>query len=657
MYKTIFNFHDCSDKLINETVQNIKHRLQKVYDEVVQLNEKRTFNNTVQPIINVYDIIEPLMNSIEYVENFHTDEKMREHSTNVNIILKQFLIKCSMRKDIYNAFKDYEKDGYKNEKQYLDNENNRYFEHSMRDFRRDGLHLNDSEVKDLKTELVKMETLFNKNINDETTTFMFTKSELDGLPETWFSSHDEVNGVYKVTLKYPDYIPIMKYCNIRNVRKKIYKAFNSRCLDKNIPLLAEIIKTRSILSTKLGYETYADYSTEVKAVKTAKTAIDFENRLNKMFTPLYEKERNELLVFAKNAGFSGEKIRQWDTGYYSRLYKEELYDMNMEEIRSYFPLKQVTKGMFEIYEKILDLKFSKIENKNVWENSVEFYEVKDVGSNNVMGYFYLDMYPRDGKYAHAAVFPLTYGFDTTDNDYYKGNYNYPIACMACNFPKGEPLNHGDVETYFHEFGHVMHIMCSKTKLSALSSFNVETDFVEAPSQMLEYWCYSSNALKLMSLKNGEHIPDVLIEKLKDSKKFMQGHHNKRQLLFGLLDLYYHSLKLDKKSSIDVMGIYHKLEEDILKQDPIKDISMVSSFGHLTGGYQAGYYGYLYSETCAANMYYKMFKGKELDKKTGMLYRTKILQQGATKDSVELIRDFLGEDVDERYFLMDKGLVI
>ena len=224
--------------------------------------------------------------------------------------------------------------------------------------------------------------------------------------------------------------------------------------------------------------------------------------------------------------------------------------------------------------------------------------------------------------------------------------------MACNFPKNDSLEFSDVVTFFHEFGHVMHEICSKTQLSDFSGFNVEHDFVEAPSQMLEYWCYENKPLKMMSshMESKKKIPKKIIDKLKNTKNIFNAHHNKRQILFGLFDL-----KIHMNSKDDPIQLWDKLEKKILKYDNNNNTSFISSFGHLMGGYDAGYYGYLRSESYASNMFNKIFKNNELSKEKGLLYRKYILEPGATKDGIVLLTKFLGEKPSDKYFLKEKGL--
>jgi len=631
---------------VKSMYNNVVAECEKVYDRVVNLKEKRNFNNTVRPLINVDDFIQPFNTTLDLMGNVHPDKEVRDTCLEYLNKLEQFNIQQSMRKDIYNAVMEMDKEN-------LDNEDSRYLEHLHRDFKRLGLHINDDRIEQLRKQLVELETSFSNNINNVNTKYTFTPEELTGTPSTWFDSHKLENGKYTVTLKYPDYNPIMSYCSNRDVRKKMYCGYNSRCFNENQIILKQILEIRCKLAKLLGYANHADYATEPTIVKSSIEAITFLQDLNSKFTPLYEKEKSELLKFAHSRGFSDSSLQQWDIGYYSRMYKESECNIDLQELRSYFTLKSVKDGMFNIYEKILGLKFTRVETNNLWFPSVELYRVDSEGSE--IGNFYLDLYPREGKYSHAAVFPLTYGFDSSKNPYYSTDRVLPLCSMVCNFPENEPLSHGDVTTLFHEFGHVMHIICSRTKLSSFSSFNVESDFVEAPSQMLEYWCLDYECLSMMSIeKNGSKISKDLVDKLNKVNKMMAGHHNKRQLFFGILDLYYHTQDTDNEE-IRIVDSCNKIMENVLQTKTPEGTCFATSFGHIVGGYDARYYGYLRAETYAANMYYKIFKGNELNPKMGIRYRNIVLEQSASKDSIDVLVEFLGEEPSNKWFLIDKGI--
>lgn len=659
-----FDFSVNKDDMLNQ-LNLIKDKIINTATEVTNrvVQEKDvTFQTVIQPVIHVETYVEPLQSAVEYIEQLHVDESVRAHAMKVNKDINKFMIEWNMRKDLYNKTKEYYTLRFREDKDKLTDEEVRYVEHSMRDYRREGLELDDPTIKQMKQELSDICVQFSNNVNEVKTKFQFTKQQLNGMPDSWFKDKTEVNGTYTFTLKYPDYLPGMKYIRDESVRKQVYLAYNSRCFKENMPLLNKAVKLRSILAKKLGYTTHADFVTEVKIVKNAYTAINFLSNLNKGFTPLYHKDLKELYKFAvshKDLPLTKPKLDQWDISYYKRCYTEEKFSIDMQEVKKYFPLETVKKGMFQIYEKLLGLEFSQEKNDNIWHNTVSYYKVNDAETKQVIGYFYLDMFPREGKYSHAAIFPLISGCALNNNPHYNttNSRRLPVAGMVCNFPENDSMDFYDVETLFHEFGHVMHHLCSKVQLSQFSGFNVEGDFVEAPSQMLEYWCYEHESLSIMSghEKTNEKIPTLLIDKLIKMKNIFQGLHNKRQLTFGLVDLALHTMDLVSEDEVNLVNKVNGLVEDILEYKVPDGTCTVSAFTHIVGGYDAGYYGYLRSETYASNMFYKMFKGKVLDATVGKLYRNKILKPGSSEDSYELLKDFLGEEPNDTYFLKEKGL--
>jgi Zn-dependent oligopeptidase len=688
-----FDFKNLSVDRINQYLTEIKNEVNATIDSIVNIDGARTFENTVQPLINVYTTTETRKECFGYAANFYPQKEMRDAGNDAQGEISKLFIDCMLRKDLYNAFKQYQTTTYESEKAKLTVEEIRSFEHSMRGFRRSGLELDDKvseEVRELKKRLSDLCVEYSKNVNEENTHFEFTRMELNGLPDSWFTrerlrskgEHDKDMDVFNVTLKYPDYIPAMEYVRSEKVRRILHRAYSTRCSKQNVPLLEEAVKIRHQIARKLGYATHADYKTEIKIVKSGYHALDFVNSLNEKFTPLYNSDIENLTKFAKEFKenpLKKDKLDPWDNTYYSRAYKEAICEVDMETIKEYFPYPVVKDGLFTIYQKLLGLTFTKVDTDNVWHEEVELYTVTDTTTSETIGYFYLDMHPREGKYSHAAVFDFRSGCDLRKVT--KENHRQPhLVTMACNFPKGTGgtggtggtegtntsdgcISFNDVVTFFHEFGHVMHQICSKPQLGEFVGFGVEGDFIEAPSQMLENWCYCEESIQLMSshIKTNNPLPINIINKLKKMKNVLTGYTNKRQLNYGMFDLAIHTTNfdnLDPSTPFDSTEIWQDVQERVMGYRNEEDLTPHSAFGHLMGGYDAGYYGYLRSETYATNMFYKWFKnGHVLDPNVGMRYRRKLLEPGSTKDGIELLTDFLGEEPDDTYFLIDKGLVI
>jgi Zn-dependent oligopeptidase len=358
------------------------------------------------------------------------------------------------------------------------------------------------------------------------------------------------------------------------------------------------------------------------------------------------------------------KLNSWDFRYYNRLLLESEYQVNDEEIKEYFSLTTVTQGMLDLYQTVLDLKFTEIPEPPVWHADVKLFEVRDRSSQDLVGYFYLDLFPRDGKYTHAACFGLQPGFERED-----GTRQYPAAAMVANFTKptaDKPslLKHNEVVTFYHELGHVMHQLCSQTRWSRFHGTKVERDFVEAPSQMLENWCWEADILRNLSAHyqrkdaqgRPEKIPVELCDRIVTAKNVNAGLMNLRQIFFASFDMTVHTLPASQQGKVDTTALYDRLRKEIALIPGPEGAFPAATFGHIMGGYDAGYYGYLWSQVFSADMYFTRFKTEGIDNvKTGKDYRLCILKPGGSQDGDDMLKAFLHREPNADAFLKSIGL--
>lgn len=668
-----FDFKNITKDVLYGYKDDIMKEYKSAFDNIADLlknnkksNNDLTFENIFEKIIDINTKLEPKISIFHYVTQLYPNKELRDVGAELKTPVNKFIIDQTQRQDVYKVCDKYYKEQYAKdlENDELDDEQIRYVTKCMRDFKRNGFNLGDDELTEVTRIKQKIEELgneFTKNVNEENTFFMFTKEELDGIPEPWFNGKNVEDGKYKCTLTYPDFVPGIKYIKDERVRKTIYDAFASRGVKEgNVAIFEQIVQLRHQLATKLGYKTFADYATEVKLIKSGKNAIEFEKKLNDLFTPLYESDMKKMLDFAKSyepCKLQKTKLDKWDEMFYSRAYTESFCDLDLEKVSEYFPLEKVTEGLFKIYQKVLGLTFTYIDTDNKWHDDVKLYSVEDTKSGELLGYFFLDMYPRDGKYGHACASPFISGYTDGEGELVRPN----VLTMICNFPQNSCISHRDVVTFFHEFGHVMHQICSKPKYPDFCSFNVEWDFIECPSQSLEYFCYAKDSLKLMSShkETGKSIPDDMIDKLIKMKNVLGGHQNKTQLIYGTFDLQAHTQIFDNKNNnkFDSRKLWYQVEKSITgynKEYNPDNFGKVGAFTHLIGSYAAGYYGYLFSKVYAANIFYKLFKDDVLNATAGMRYR-RFLERGSTEDSIDLLKELLGEEPNEKYFLIDLGL--
>jgi thimet oligopeptidase len=624
--------------MLDQIKDDYVYQYESIVEQILETaDEDLSWVTLVQPFIDLDNNSNNLV--LLEMKDFYTDKTIRDHCNDLSTMLSQWSVEQSMRRDLYMKYKHYETHQYLVEKPFKTKEQQLYFENIMRDYKLRGLDLpNDmfEELKTIKKEIVSLCSDFQHNMGSENHIEYLTKEELDGLPHQYIEERLQDSGLVKVTLKYPDYIPLMEYAKNRDIRKKFMTLFKSRCIKENTPIITKVFKLRSKMATILGYTNYSDYKLVKSMADNTETVTNFLQDLLEKVLPLRESDMNELQKMADY------KLEMWDIAYYSRLYTEKTCDFDKEQLKQYFPVDTVVKGAFDIYQKLLGFTFTKVTDMNntLWHDSVTLYSVHNTScmsldiEDGLVGYFYLDLYPREGKYSHAACFPFISKSENT----------LPVATMACNFGQGH-LSFDEVETFFHEFGHVMHHLSSKAKIKDMASFSCEHDFVETPSQMFEEWCYMPETLNIMS----KNLPVELITKLNKSRKMLQGYHYARQLMFGIFDMTIHS------SSFDSMGLtpvelFSKIQKDIMNLDTIDNTSEPASFGHLMGGYDAGYYGYLWSLVYAKDLFSMFCPNKLLDPMLGLKLRKEVLSQGALRPSLESIKVFLGRDCSNEAFV-------
>ncbi len=416
-----------------------------------------------------------------------------------------------------------------------------------------------------------------------------------------------------------------------------------------------IIRKRRELVSVLDYNTYAEYRTEDRMAKNPQNVWEFENDLRNKLRPKGEMDIAEMLrIKSKRTATEATTIDVWEAGYYENLVLKENFDLDPEEVRQYFEFNNVTAGLFTVYQRLFNVTFKKVSNPSVWHEDVLMYEVYDGSSNEMIGRFYLDMFPRANKYGHAAAFSVTMGKMTT------GGYQKPATALVCNFPKPtefQPslLTHDNVETYFHEFGHLVHGVLTQAQLMSYAGTSVARDFVEAPSQMLENWIWQKESLSLFAkhYDTGEVIPDELLDKMLAAKNVNSGTKALQQIYYGILDFTLHD-GFDPDGEKTTTDIVSALQNEITFYPYQEGTHMEAAFGHLNG-YGAAYYGYKWSEVYAQDMF-SIFEEKGImNAEQGMRYRKIILEKGGTEEPLNLVREFLGRESNSDAFLRSMGL--
>ncbi|KAI9272797.1 hypothetical protein BDA99DRAFT_499221 [Phascolomyces articulosus] len=624
--------------------------------------EEQTYENVIPRLIHLENTLSGKIQLVGSLSQISPDAAVREASVAAEKEYEEFSIEQTMRHDLYVVIQGVID---RADRSKLSAEEDRLLTKTERSYRRNGLHLPEekrNEFKDLRKRLSEVCIEFMKNWSRENSTVKFTKEELEGMDDDFLGglATEEEDGVkkYVLTMKYPDVRPVLKLCKNENTRKTHVTAFDSRNRE-NIVLLEEAIQLRRKCAKILGYKSHADYVLEVKMAKSVEAVRNFVDDLAKRLHEPGLKDIEKLKQIKQNEKAArGEEFdgtfNPWDTSYYERILLEKEYSVDQEEIKKYFSLETTIQKMLEIYEKVLGLKFVKVpaDKAVVWHPDVQLFECWDaVEDKSFSGYMYLDLFPRDSKYPHAACFPLQPSYLADD-----GTRVAPIAAMVANFTKptaDKPslLKHDEVVTLFHELGHVMHHLCGRTRFARFHGTAVEGDFVEAPSQMLENWCYDSKSLKYLSahFETGEPISDEIIDRIIKAKNVIAALLNLRQLFFGIFDMEIHTSEDD---NLDTTKIYNTLREKISLVKAPEGSCGQASFGHLMGGYDSGYYGYMWSKVFSSDMFFTKFEADTLSAETGYSYRKCILEKGGSKDGMDLLVDFLGREPSSDAFMRE-----
>ncbi len=591
------------------------------------------------------------------IEQTSTNAAVREAATEALKKLSEWGVGVDYREDVYRALKNFAATTPQ-----LAGEDKKLFVETMRDYRRAGLELPKAErdaVEKLRKELTGLETDYDNNVTKAAKTVKFARAELAGVPDDFLAQiktgADEFSVKANVTWHY---LSLMDNCSVEATRKKFIAEHDNLAREANLPLLQKILGLRDDIAKKLSYANYADLTTEVKMVKSGANAVKFIEDLKTGLQPKFAAELEEFRQMKiKQTGDANAQIFIWDWRYFSNQLKKEKYNVDAEQLRVYFPYQRVLDGMFAIYQRIFGLKFEKLEAPYKWVGDLQLYAVSDAKTGEPMGLFYLDMFPRDGKYNHFAQFGIIAGKKLPD-----GKYQRPVCCLVCNFPSPTAehpslMSHAEVETIFHEFGHAMHTILTRAKYARFSGTSVPRDFVEAPSQMLENWPWDKAVLDSFAADYrdpSKKIPAEILAQLKTARLATEGVRYRRQLSFALMDLTLHS-QITATNLDTVLALSNdKLGEVFLPLLP--DTAFVAYFGHIIG-YGAGYYGYAWADAIAADMatVFEKSPGGYYDENVGMRLRKEIYEVGDSRDVNESIEKFLGRPRSIEPFLKRIGV--
>ncbi|MFA5132425.1 MAG: M3 family metallopeptidase [Candidatus Paceibacterota bacterium] len=628
----------------------------KVYTEIKNiLPENRTFVNTLYALERCDDSFDSFFSKMGLLSEVSPKKEVRDAAHIIATEMSQKLVDIEYDRDLFIALCEYYEGNFEYEKKKLRKEDIKLLEETLREYRRMGFDLPNEKQKRLKLLMKKISKLsiaFRQHINDYQDYILCTKEELAGLSERFISTLPKhTDGRYIVSLQYPHIGPFMAEAENREKRKVLAEKNLKKGGAKNLKIIEEIVKLRHEVATILGYKHHADFRTENRMAKSAKTAEDFQNSLLKTLVPLAKKDGEVLRAHAKTLGIT--KLEHYDIGYVATHLKKKLYDLDPETVRAYFPLEHVKTELFALCENLFGIVIAEYPT-TLWHKDVKLYQINNT-DGTLVGYFAMDLYPREGKFGHAAMFDIVVPHE---EGYLTEEYCAPLSSMVCNFPvptKKIPslLSLNEVETLFHEFGHCLHMTLTRARLESQAGANVAWDFVETPSQIMENWVWNEEVMAKLSMhyETGKQMPKDMIDRIIKGKIFQNAYFYTRQLIQGKLDLDLHTGKVK-----DASAAYRKMNKLYFNIDlPEKETLFPAGFGHLVG-YDAGYYSYLWALVYACDAF-ESFKTKGnknvmTNTEVGMKWRHEVLEKGSSEDEMRLVKNFLGRAPNQKAFLKE-----
>lgn len=617
----------------------------------------RTLANTLEALDAAHDALAQTSGRYAFLAQVAPEKDVRDAALAFQQELDAFATALGFREDVYRAVRAFADSPAAAD---LDPDASRLLEFTLRDFRRNGFDLEAeprARVEELKQKLVDLGVRFRRNIDEADDALLLTRDQLSGLPDAYIEglrTEETPEGTrYRVSLDYPEMYPFFEAADDGSLRRQLFLLNHNKAADSNLPLLDEALPARDEAARLLGYGSWADYILEIRMAAKPAAALDFLEDLERRVRVKADRDI-EQLTEAKRAHLADPDatLEIWDWRYYQQRLLREEHDVDQFAIAEYFPLEATLNGMLDVYARLVGVRFVPIEDTGAWHPDVRLYAIEDAESGEHISHAYMDLHPRPDKYGHAAAFTLRPGRALEG-----GSYQSPVSAIVANFTRptaSSPslLRHSEVQTLFHEFGHILHQTLTRARYARFSGTSVERDFVEAPSQMLEHWIWDPDVLAGFArhVETDEPLPPELLERMTASKNVASGLHWLRQIYFARLDLAYHGPSDTEGESKDSDAIAEELHPITGFPFP-EDTHFQAGFGHLFG-YDAGYYGYLWSKVFGDDMFERF---EEDGLAAGADYRRIILEQGGARDAAQLVRDFLGREPRNDAFLRDIGL--
>ena len=607
---------------------------QRTIDAIVAVKGPWTIENTLGP----YDEASRQLNAAIYfarlMQAVHPSADYRDHATTMVSKTSAANVALSLNRDVYHALASLDLSAADVATRY-------YVQRQLLEFRLAGVDKDDAtraRLKQLNDQLTEEQSQFERNISDDQRSIdVANSSELEGLPQDYIDRHKPgADGKIHLSTNYPDFFPVESFAKSDDLRRRLYLAFSNRAYPKNSDVLRSMMQTRYEIATLLGYSSWADYNAADKMIRTGQNIADFIQQVDATSRPDAKREFAMLLDEKQKIHAGAKEIWDYEGSYYSELVRRSQYGFDSQSVRPYLPYAKVKQGILDTASKLFQVSFRQEQNAPAWDAMVETWDVIDHGK--AIGRFYLDMHPRPGKFTHAEMSPVLDGI--------RGK-QLPEAILICNFPAptaSDPglMEYGDVQTFFHEFGHLMHwILGGQQQWAGVSGITMESDFVEAPSQMLEELIRSPQVLASFAhhYQTGEPIPADLVARMNHASAFGRAGWVSRQNCYTAISFDVYKAK---PQDVDLDAVYHDDASRYSLSSTSPDTHPYDAFGHLAG-YSSAYYTYLWDKVIAEDFFAQFDPHNPLAGDTPMRYRRLVLEPGGSVSANDLVKNFLGHE--------------
>ncbi len=665
-------FRHISPEHVQPALESIIESNRKLLKSLLKNNKQYTWENLIQPLEDADDCLGRMWSPVSHMNSVVNSDELRDAYNNCLPLLSEYSTEMGQNVELYQAYQAI-KDSAEFKK--LDQAQQKIINNGLRDFHLSGIDLAEEKKKrfrEIRQQLSKLTSKYEENVLDATQAWskhITDESLLVGLPESALAMAQQAAQAkdltgWLFTLNFPSYYAVVSYADNRELREEMYQAYSTRASDQgpnagkwdNSDVMNDILALRYEVAQLLGFKNYAERSLATKMAETPEQVLSFLQGLAKRSQPMAKKELTELTAFAKKE-HGVTDIAAWDVPYYGEKLRKHTFDFSEEDVKPYFPETKVIPGMFAVVKRLYGITINKVDEIETWHDDVHFYEIRDE-KNVLRGQFYLDVYARDKKRGGAWMDDCQGRKRNAD-----GSLQIPVAYLTCNLtqPLGDDpalFTHDEVTTLFHEFGHGLHHMLTQVEHIGVSGINgVAWDAVELPSQFMENWCWEREALDLIAAhyQTGEPIPEALFNKMYAAKNFQAGMQMLRQIEFSLFDFRMY-LEYIPESKDYIQKMLDEVRSEVSVLIPPSYNRFQHGFSHIfAGGYAAGYYSYKWAEVLSADAF-SLFEEKGIfDSETGEAFLSCVLEQGGTKEPMELFKKFRGREPDIDALLRHSGI--